>query len=197
MSESYFEDTPDVRAALHDAVGKQIREVQLASDVTIVFEDGSAICFADHNQECCEHRFFSGREYDCVHMAGSTFLGVNLRDADESSDECQLNVFTTHGRYTFTGHIVDDGCTGGSCVFGITCFTIPATHVLALQIAHSFQPQDLSLLRNAVRDIEQLPDTAQNRQLKCAANALENLAKRIGKTWQMAKVPDAQPETAA
>lgn len=112
--------------AVQNALGKRIAYVMLHADILLLmFADGTALRFWDGGQSCCESRWMTSDdvgEFD--HYIGATFIGADIAEGGESTDEASgyanetqfLNVRTTRGVIQAVTHNSHNGYYGGFSV---------------------------------------------------------------------------------
>lgn len=112
--------------AVQNALGKRIAYVMLHEDILLLmFADGTALRFWDGGQSCCESRWMTcddAPEFD--RYIGSTFIGADIAEGGESTDEASsyanetqfLNVRTTKGVIQAVTHNSHNGYYGGFLV---------------------------------------------------------------------------------
>ena len=113
--------------ALEESVGKTILWAQLVYDVllTIALDDGFMLKLSDGQQDCCENRYMRTDD-DLEYYAGSTLLGIEIRDAPDAPGadvhEVQfLAVKTSKGEFVMSSHNEHNGYYGGFEVSAARC----------------------------------------------------------------------------
>lgn len=103
---------------------KTIAKVELDGEVLrFLFTDGSKLSLSDEGHNCCESRYMTTDEPDFPYYEGSTFVGLEVRDAPDHSsegDECHeaqfLVVKTNKGEFVMESHVEHNGFYGGICL---------------------------------------------------------------------------------
>lgn len=102
--------------------GKRIEIARFKDDtLSLVFEDGASISFADHGQDCCEHRYMTCSD-DLQSFTGSLFVGWEVLDApsvDSGGEEHEvqfLHIRTDGGTIVCETHNEHNGYYGGFSV---------------------------------------------------------------------------------